>query len=115
MCCRELLPLISSLRHNDFFEGIIDRDGKLAAEVLEELCHAMNSSPSIKTLVLSNCGLKSYVINHVTLISCYIVLCMHFRESVSRLASSLKNNPRVSLTHLNLSETLMDEKGIDIV
>lgn len=59
--CRDFLPVISSLRHNNFFEGIIDRDGKLGPTMIEELSQVLNSSPSIKTLVLSNCGLKPYV------------------------------------------------------
>lgn len=50
--------MVSSLRHNDFFEGIIEKDGKLGAEVVEELCFVLSASHSIKTLVLSNCGLK---------------------------------------------------------
>lgn len=50
--------MVSSLRHNSFFEGIAAKDDKLGPEVVEELAQVLNSSPSIKTLVLSNCGLK---------------------------------------------------------
>lgn len=50
--------MVSSLRHNSFFEGIVDRDDKLLGEVVEELCCVLSSSRSIKTLILSNCGLK---------------------------------------------------------
>ncbi len=50
--------MVSSLRHNSFFEGIADKDDKLVPEVLEELAQVLNCSHSIKTLVLSNCALK---------------------------------------------------------
>lgn len=58
MYCREFLPVVSSLRHSSFFEGVVVRDMKLAAEVLEELCLVLRSSHVLKTLVLSSCGLK---------------------------------------------------------
>lgn len=50
--------MVSSLRHNHFFDGVVDRDGKLGPHMIDEFCQVLNCSPSIKTLVLSNCGLK---------------------------------------------------------
>ena len=35
-----------------------------------------------------------------------------FRESVIKLSNAIKNNPRTSLTHLNLSENILDDKGL---
>lgn len=55
---REFLPVVSSLRHNFFFEGIVERDSKIGTEVVEELSSVLSTSHSIKSLVLSNCGLK---------------------------------------------------------
>ena len=49
---------MSSLRHNSFFEGVTDKDEKLSPEVLDELAQVLNSSHSIKSLVLSNCAIK---------------------------------------------------------
>lgn len=55
---REILPVVSSLRHNSYFEGVVEMGGRVAVEVLEELWYVLRSSQALRILVLSDCGLK---------------------------------------------------------
>ncbi len=55
---RDLLPVVSSLRHNTYFEGVVETAGKVSADILEELWYVLRSSQAIKTLVIANCALK---------------------------------------------------------
>ena len=55
---RDILPVMSTLRHNEFFEGVIDRSGKMTPEFIEELSFVLNTSQSLKKLELTNCAFK---------------------------------------------------------
>ena len=61
-CCvvdyRDILPVMSTLRHNEFFEGIIDKSGRMAPEFIEELSFVLNSSQCLKKLELTDCAFK---------------------------------------------------------
>ena len=50
--------MLSTLRHNEFFEGVVDRSGKMALEFIEELSFVLNVSKCLKKLELTNCALK---------------------------------------------------------
>ena len=52
---------MSTLRHNEFFEGVVDRSGKMAPEFIEELSFVLNTSQSLKKLELIDCALKPCV------------------------------------------------------
>ena len=56
--CRDILPVLSTLRHNEFFEGVVDRSGKMPPEFIEELGFVLNVSRCLKKLELTNCALK---------------------------------------------------------
>lgn len=49
---------MSTLRHNEFFEGIIDKSGRMAPEFIEELSFVLNSSQCLKKLELTDCAFK---------------------------------------------------------
>ena len=50
--------MISTLRHNEFFEGVVDHSFKMAPDFIEELSFVLNTSQSLKKLVLTDCALK---------------------------------------------------------
>lgn len=50
--------MISTLRHNEFFEGVVDRSDKMGPDFIEELSFVLNTSQSVKKLELIDCTLK---------------------------------------------------------
>jgi hypothetical protein len=93
LATKDARPIVSALRHSEFFEGIIEKDNRADVDLLEEIGYVLNASRCLKTLVLSNCSLKP--------------------DNVMRLSVALKNNPRTSLTHLDLSHNPLDDKAVE--
>ncbi|CAI8056021.1 F-actin-uncapping protein LRRC16A [Geodia barretti] len=90
---KEIRPIVSALRHSEFFEGIIEKDNRTDVDLLEEIGYVLNGSRALRTMVLSNCSLKP--------------------DNVVRLSTALKNNPRTSLMHLDLSHNPLDDKAVE--
>eukprot|EP00731_Ephydatia_muelleri_P026276 Em0018g376a len=92
---RDLQPFLRALKYNHFFEGLVVKDFKLSSELLEEIAGVLAVSPSIKTVVLSECSLKP--------------------EFVGTLATSMKGNSKAALTHLDLSGNTLDDKAVELL
>ena len=92
---RLLLPLVSALGHNVYFEGVQNKDNELSPEVATALINVLQNPHrhGFKTLVLSNAGLK--------------------RDVASRLLGAVRANPKSSLTHLDLSYNRLDDQCME--
>ena len=60
MYFRVLLPLVSALEHNEYFEGVEEKDNELSSDVLTALAGVLQNQHrhGFKTLILSYAGLK---------------------------------------------------------
>ncbi|XP_019855654.1 PREDICTED: F-actin-uncapping protein LRRC16A-like [Amphimedon queenslandica] len=55
---RDLLPLVATLRHNNYFDSFSVDGMKVTGEVFDELAHTLVHSQTLKKLKLTNCSLK---------------------------------------------------------
>ena len=60
---RQLLPLVSSLEHNEYFEGIEQKENELSPDLVNALANVLQNQyrHGFKKLTLNNVGLKRYV------------------------------------------------------
>jgi Ran GTPase-activating protein (RanGAP) involved in mRNA processing and transport len=88
---KQLLPLVSSLEHNEYFEGIEQKENELSPDLVNALANVLQNQyrHGFKKLTLNNIGLK--------------------RDATLKLVNAVKMNPKSSLTHLDLSENRLDD------
>jgi Ran GTPase-activating protein (RanGAP) involved in mRNA processing and transport len=82
---------VSSLEHNEYFEGIEQKENELSPDLVNALANVLQNQyrHGFKKLTLNNIGLK--------------------RDATLKLVNAVKMNPKSSLTHLDLSENRLDD------
>ncbi|CAF0976859.1 unnamed protein product [Rotaria sordida] len=86
---KDWLPIISALRHNEWFTKITIENIKLTSENIDELCTVVRLCKTIQDLRLINCGLK--------------------HDFCTRFAHSL---PVSHIEKLDLSNNTLEDKGL---
>ncbi|XP_029825948.1 F-actin-uncapping protein LRRC16A isoform X1 [Ixodes scapularis] len=89
---RDLVPIISALCYNAWFTKFKASNVKLASEALEQVLQMMKRSVSLEELYLDNTGIKW--------------------EFAHKLAMTLIANPNSPLNSLDLSNNLIEDKGL---
>lgn len=87
---KEWLPMLTALRHNDWFRKLTIENVKLSTENSEEICNVVRVSNGIQELKLVGCGLK--------------------HEFCSKLAANFGVS---HVEHLDLSQNPLEDKGIN--
>ncbi|KAI6654126.1 Leucine-rich repeat-containing protein 16A-like isoform X4 [Oopsacas minuta] len=91
--CKDLLPILAALEYNEYFIGLSLVDTKLSNEGVEVLQKVLRHNSTLTQLTLKNIGLKP--------------------ESVHKLMTrSLSVNKRSSITHIDLSDNPLEDKGV---
>lgn len=89
---RDLVPIISALCYNAWFTKFRASNVKLASEALEQVLQMMKRSVSLEELYLDNTGIKW--------------------EFAHKLSMTLIANPNSPLNSLDLSNNLIEDKGV---
>ncbi|XP_075527573.1 capping protein regulator and myosin 1 linker 1 leucine rich repeat protein isoform X5 [Dermacentor variabilis] len=89
---RDLVPIISALCYNAWFTKFRASNVKLASEALEQVLQVMKRSVSLEELYLDNTGIKW--------------------EFAHKLSMTLIANPNSPLNSLDLSNNLIEDKGV---
>lgn len=89
---RDLVPIISALCYNAWFTKFRASNMKLASEALEQVLQMMKRSVSLEELYLDNTGIKW--------------------EFAHKLSMTLIANPNSPLNSLDLSNNLIEDKGV---
>lgn len=90
---RDLVPIISALCYNAWFTKFRASNVKLASEALEQVLQMMKRSVSLEELYLDNTGIKW--------------------EFAHKLSMTLIANPNSPLNSLDLSNNLIEDKGLN--
>ncbi|XP_075527565.1 capping protein regulator and myosin 1 linker 1 leucine rich repeat protein isoform X4 [Dermacentor variabilis] len=90
---RDLVPIISALCYNAWFTKFRASNVKLASEALEQVLQVMKRSVSLEELYLDNTGIKW--------------------EFAHKLSMTLIANPNSPLNSLDLSNNLIEDKGLN--
>nr|CAB3263513.1 leucine-rich repeat-containing protein 16A-like [Phallusia mammillata] len=89
---RDIIPIVSVLNYNKWFEGLIVRNTKLHGEILDFVLKAARNSQNMKTLVLEGVGLKG--------------------EFAQKLATNMVENKESRIETLDLSNNPLEDKGL---
>ncbi|XP_022235977.1 F-actin-uncapping protein LRRC16A-like isoform X2 [Limulus polyphemus] len=89
---RDLVPIISALGYNAWFTKFRASNIKLTSEALEQILQVMKKTVSIEELYLDNTGIKW--------------------DFAHKLSMALISNPHTPLHTLDLSNNLIEDKGI---
>jgi len=86
---KDWLPIISALRHNEWFTKLTIENVKLTTENIDELCNVLRLCKALQHVRLINCGLRHD-------------FCTRFAHSLSVC----------HLEHLDLSSNTLEDKGL---
>ncbi|UJR27563.1 hypothetical protein I4U23_008845 [Adineta vaga] len=89
---KEWLPIISALRHNEWFTKVTIQNIKLTSENVDELCTAIRLCKTIRDLSLINCGLRHD-------------FCTRFAHAI----------PVTHVENIDLSNNALEDKGLSIL
>lgn len=92
MFYRDLVPIISALEYNTWFKKVRFSHIRLTHESIERLLYVMKKSLSIEELFLDNINVKA--------------------EFAHKLSNSLLLNGNTQLHTLDLSNNLIEDKGV---
>ncbi|XP_065914089.1 F-actin-uncapping protein LRRC16A-like isoform X2 [Dysidea avara] len=90
---KDLQPIISALRYNKYFDGLTEKNFKMANDLFEMMGTVFVNNTSLKTLSLDNVGMRG---DHVT-----------------RIFTSVNMNKKNSIVHVDLSNNHLDDKGFE--
>ncbi|XP_072051803.1 F-actin-uncapping protein LRRC16A-like [Amphiura filiformis] len=89
---RDLVPIVASLMYNSWFTKLTATNLKLSSDTSKEIKKVMTKSSSIEYLVLDNVGIRW--------------------DFAKELSTALLANTNTALRHIDLSNNLLDDRGI---
>ncbi|GFN95855.1 leucine-rich repeat-containing protein 16a, partial [Plakobranchus ocellatus] len=90
---RDLVPIIAALEHNTWFKALNASNVKLCHEACSELIRVMKRNAVIEEVNLSNTGIKS--------------------DFIQKFALALISNSATQLSSLDVSNNLLEDRGIN--
>ncbi|KAK3754087.1 hypothetical protein RRG08_024163 [Elysia crispata] len=93
LLARDLVPIIGALEHNAWFKTLDASNVKLSVEACSELIRVMKRNAVIEEINLSNTGIRS--------------------DFVQKFALALISNSGTQLSKLDISNNLLEDRGIN--
>ncbi|RUS81388.1 hypothetical protein EGW08_010826 [Elysia chlorotica] len=93
LMARDLVPIIGALEHNAWFKSLNASNVKLSVEACSELIRVMKRNAVIEEINLSNTGIRS--------------------DFLQKFALALISNSGTQLSRLDISNNLLEDRGIN--